>query len=51
MGERAFWAGLRSYTRTHAGGVVTSVDLQRAMEAASGCNLGALFSAWVYGEG
>ncbi|MEG3091803.1 M1 family aminopeptidase [Sphingomonas sp. PB1R3] len=51
LGERAFWAGLRRYTRAHAGGVVTSVDLQRAMEAASGRDLGALFGVWVYGEG
>jgi aminopeptidase N len=51
LGERAFWAGLRGYTRTHAGGVVTSVDLQRAMEATSGRDLRALFRAWVYGEG
>ena len=49
LGERAFWAGLRRYTRAHAGGMVTSADLQRAMEAASGRNLRPLFTQWVYG--
>lgn len=39
LGEAAFWAGLRRYTRGHAGGTVTSLDLQRAMEAASGRDL------------
>ncbi len=49
LGERAFWAGLRRYTRAHAGGVVTSLDLQRAMEASSGRDLGPLFAEWVFG--
>lgn len=50
LGDARFWAGLRRYTRSHAGGTVTSIDLQRAMEAASGQDLGALFEAWVYGQ-
>jgi aminopeptidase N len=50
LGEAAFWSGLRQYTRTHAGGTVTSVDLQRAMEAASGQDLNPLFVEWVYGD-
>lgn len=49
LGEKAFWAGLRRYTRDHAGGVVTSIDLQRAMEQASGRDLGPLFVEWVFG--
>ena len=49
LGDEAFWRGLRSYTMEHAGGVVTSPDLQRAMETASGKVLSATFSEWVYG--
>jgi aminopeptidase N len=49
MGERAFWRGVRIYTRAHWGGVVTARDLQRAMERASGRDLSRLFAAWVYG--
>ena len=48
IGDRAFWAGVRDYTMKHAGGSVTSVDLQRAMEAASGRDLSSLFAEWVY---
>lgn len=49
LGEAAFWKGLRLYTRRHWDGSVTSRDLQRAMEDASGRDLGALFGEWVYG--
>lgn len=48
LGDEAFWRGLRHYTRRHAGGSVESVDLQRAFEAATGRDLGALFARWVY---
>ena len=49
LGEKAFWRGIRLYTRTNAGGVVTGKDMQRAMEKASGQDLSALFDSWVYG--
>lgn len=49
LGEEAFWSGLRRYTRAHAGGTVTSLDFERAMEAASGRDLRPLFSEWVFG--
>lgn len=49
LGERAFWAGLKRYTRAHAGGTVESRDFQRAMEKASGQDLSAPFAEWVYG--
>lgn len=49
LGEDAFWAGLRRYTRAHAGGTVTSIDFERAMEAASGRDLRPLFAEWVFG--
>lgn len=48
LGERAFWAGLRRFTRSHAGGTVTSRDFEQAMEAASGRDLQVLFSEWVF---
>ena len=49
LGETAFWKGVRLYTRAHLGGTVTSRDLQRAMEKASGQRLQPLFDRWVYG--
>jgi len=49
LGDEAFWRGLKSYTTVHAGGVVTSADLQRAMEMASARDLSATFTEWVYG--
>ena len=50
LGDDAFWAGLKRYTRAHAGGVVTSLDLERAMEAAIGKDLRPVFREWVFGE-
>ncbi|HEV2763779.1 MAG TPA: hypothetical protein VGV38_12430, partial [Pyrinomonadaceae bacterium] len=49
LGERAFWQGLKDYTRTHEGGSVTTDDLQTAMERAGGRNLSAFFEHWIYG--
>ena len=49
IGDAAFWEGVRAYTRAHAGGIVTSHDLQSAMEQASGRDLEPLFAEWVYG--
>jgi aminopeptidase N len=49
LGEEAFWAGLRRFTRAHAAGTVTSVDLEKAMEAASSRDLRPVFSEWVFG--
>jgi len=50
LGERAFWSGLRRYTRANAGGTVTGIDLQRAMETAGGRDLHPIFTSWVYGD-
>ena len=50
LGEDAFWAGLRRYTREHAGGTVTSIDLERSMEKASGRDLSEVFAEWVFGK-
>jgi aminopeptidase N len=48
LGERAFWDGIRHYTRTHFGKSVTTVDFQKAMEQSSGRDLSKFFSEWVY---
>lgn len=48
MGERAFWGGLRRYTREHFGRSVTTADFQRSMERAAGRDLSEFFDAWVY---
>lgn len=47
LGERAFWRGVRAYTRAHYGHSATSADLRRAMERASGRDLGGFFARWV----
>ena len=48
LGDAVFWAGLKRFTRTHAGGTVKSRDLQRAFEAEAGRSLQPMFDAWVY---
>jgi aminopeptidase N len=48
LGERAFWKGLRQYTRAFFGKSVTTADFQAAMERASGKNLSSFFNKWVY---
>lgn len=48
LGERAFWAGIRHYTRMYFGKTVTTTDFQSAMEQASGKNLSDFFGKWVY---
>lgn len=48
LGERAFWAGLRQYTRKYFGKSVTTADFQAAMERASGKDLTDFFAKWVY---
>jgi len=48
MGEAAFWAALRDYTKDHAGRTVRSADLQQSFERSSGRSLRAFFDEWVY---
>ena len=48
MGEQAFWAGIRKYTRAYYGKSVTTADFQAAMERASRKKLTAFFDQWVY---
>lgn len=50
IGEDAFWDGIRTFTRRHAGKTVTSHDLQVSMENASGRDLRAVFAEWVLAE-
>ncbi|HYP54251.1 MAG TPA: M1 family metallopeptidase, partial [Pyrinomonadaceae bacterium] len=49
IGERAFWSGLRRYTRANEGRSVTTDNLQRAMERAARRSLSEFFDRWVYG--
>jgi aminopeptidase N len=48
LGDEVFWRAFRAYTRAHVGQSVTSTDLQRAFERASGRDLSRLFAAWVF---
>jgi aminopeptidase N len=50
LGERAFWEGLRTFTRANAGGdgTANTASLRAAMEQAAGQDLGWFFSQWVY---
>jgi aminopeptidase N len=48
LGDPVFWAGLRRFTRGHAGGIANSRDFQRAFEAEAGRTLQPLFDLWVY---
>jgi aminopeptidase N len=48
LGERAFWKGIRAYTRTNYGRSVTTEDFKQAMEHASKRDLTAFFYQWIY---
>jgi len=48
MGERAFWNGIRLFTRRHFGKSVVTSDFVAAMEEANGKNLKDFFAKWVY---
>lgn len=52
IGDTAFWAGLRTFTRSavESGGLADSSDLQRAMERESGQPLAWFFDQWVDGQ-
>lgn len=50
MGERAFWAALRDYTRRFAGHAVRSQDFQRMFAAETDKDLSRLFDDWVYAD-
>ena len=48
MGERAFWNGLRLFTRRNFGKSVITSDFVAAMEEANGKSLKDFFAKWVY---
>lgn len=50
-GAQAFWRGVNTYLSRHKFGSVESTDLRRAMEEASGQDLGWFFDQWVYSGG
>jgi aminopeptidase N len=51
VGNEAFWKGINAYLNRHKFGSVETTDLRRAMEEASGQDLGWFFDQWVYGTG
>jgi aminopeptidase N len=51
LGDDLFWKSIRHYVAKHQGGNVTTPDLQRAIEEATGRNLDQFFDEWVYGAG
>jgi aminopeptidase N len=51
LGDEAFWDSLRQYVTANRHQVVETVDLERAIETATGRNLQAFFQQWVYKGG
>jgi aminopeptidase N len=51
LGDELFWKAVRHYAAKHRGANVTTPDLQRAIEEATGRNMDAFFEQWVYGAG
>ena len=48
MGERAFWNGIKIFTRRHFGKSVITSDFVSAMEEAHGKSLKPFFTKWIY---
>ncbi|HET9953581.1 MAG TPA: M1 family aminopeptidase [Polyangiaceae bacterium] len=51
LGDQLFFAGVTSYLREHANGIVETNDLMRAFERVSGRSLEQFFDHWVYRAG
>jgi aminopeptidase N len=51
IGEEPFWRGIRLYYQRHMNGVASTADLRRAMEEASGQELGWFFAQWLTRSG
>ncbi len=51
LGDDLFWKSIRRYAITQRSTNVTTPDLQRAIEDATGRNLDWFFDQWVYGAG
>jgi aminopeptidase N len=47
LGDAAFWNGIRDYYRSFRDGNATTADFRRAMEQASGQELGWFFDQWL----
>jgi aminopeptidase N len=47
VGDAAFWSGIQAYYRRHQNGNATTADFRRAMEQASGRELGWFFEQWL----
>src|SRR5438128_6472964 len=51
LGDAAFWGSLQQYVTANRHQVVETVDLERAIEIATGRNLQAFFQQWIYKGG
>jgi aminopeptidase N len=51
LGDEAFFRGIRSYYKAHAGATASTEDLRAALEKSSGSDLRAFFARWVYDSG
>lgn len=51
LGDDLWWKSIRHYVAVHSGQVVTTADLQRAIEEATGRNFDWFFDQWVYKAG
>jgi len=51
LGDEAFYTAIRAYYAEHAGGSASTDDVRRAMEEASGEELGWFFEQWAYSPG
>lgn len=51
LGDKAFFRGIRNYYAAHKNSTASTEDLRLALERASGRDLRAFFSRWVYDSG
>jgi len=51
LGDDAFFRGIKSYYESHKNSTASTEDLRAALEKASGKNLRAFFTRWVYESG
>ncbi len=51
LGDELYWKAIRRYAITQRSTNVTTPDLQKAIEAATGRNMDWFFDQWVYGAG
>ncbi|MCB9638187.1 MAG: HEAT repeat domain-containing protein [Myxococcales bacterium] len=51
LGDELWWKAINHYVKTHAFGLVETVDLRRSLEAVSGLNWEPFFDQWIYRAG